>query len=252
MKITTRQKEFLVVLIELYQQKGSPIHYCEVAQKLGVSKWTSYDMLQLLHKEGFLNVEYIIPKSDQYKLCKLGRSTITFYPTEKGYAISTLLIKRKLPTKMAELNKLKEEITQKYDELKEKFNIKDLLRDFLQTKSPLIFCACLLLILILLIKKIAQSVAEMQLLSQILPSNVSNTYAELALTVFAGICLGVLAKYINKIPKSATIQNNNLDEYLNYIQTYNQYISQMDKKEQRSLLNFLKDILDEINIKNKK
>ena len=98
MKITKRQKEFLQSLIDLYQLKDTPIHYSEVAQKMGVSKWTAYDMLQLLHKEGFLEVEYLIPESYNYKWGKLGRSTIT-----------------------------------------------------LQTKSLLIFCTCVLLILILLI-----------------------------------------------------------------------------------------------------
>ena len=83
MKITTRQKEFLQSLIDLYQEKGSSIHYSEVARKMGVSKWTAYDMLQLLHKEGFLEVEYLIPESDNDKWAKLGRSTITFFPSKR-------------------------------------------------------------------------------------------------------------------------------------------------------------------------
>ncbi|MBU1036255.1 hypothetical protein KJ974_06145 [bacterium] len=251
MRITERQKEFLKTLIDLYQQKSSPIHYSEVAQKMGVSKWTAYDMLQLLQKEGFLEVEYIIPEPDSYKWSKLGRSTITFYPTKKGYAISYFTnTKKGLPAKIAELNKLKEEITQKFDELKGKLNIKDLLKEALQSKSPLIFCACLLLILILLVKKITEGVAEIKLISQIMPPTATtNTYAELALIVFAGMCLGVLAKYVSKVP--TTFGNNNLDEYADYIQTYNQYISLMDNKEQSSLLDFLKETLDEINIKNK-
>lgn len=250
MKITTRQKEFLAVLINLYKQKASPVHYTEVAKKLGVSKWTAYDMLKLLQKEGLLEVEYLIPESDNYKWGKLGRSTITFFPTKKGYAISNLT-KRKLSTKAAELNKLKKEIIQKFDEIKGKFNLKDLFKEALQTKSPLIFCACVLLILILLIKKITEGIAEIQLLSQVIPADATNAYIELALTVFVGMCFGILTKYINKIPKYITGPNNSLDEYAGYIQTYNQYISQMDKKEQKSLLNFLKETLDEINIKNK-
>jgi len=121
----------------------------------------------------------------------------------------------------------------------------------LQTKSPLIFCACVLIILILLIKKITEGIAEIQLLSQVIPTDATNTYIELALTVFVGMCFGILTKYINKIPKYVTGPNNSLDEYADYIQTYNQYVSQMDKKEQKSLLDFLKESLDEINIKNK-
>ena len=250
MGITKRQKEFLQSLIDLYQDKGSPIHYSEVAQKLGVSKWTAYDMLKLLRRKGFLEVEYLIPESNNYKWEKLGRSTITFFPTKKGYAISNLP-ERKLPTKVAEINKLKNDIIHKFEEIKGKFNLKDLLKEALQTKSPLIFCACLLLILILLIKKITEGIAEIQLLSQVIPADATNTYIELALTVFVGMCFGVLTKYINKIPKYIPGPNNSLDEYAGYIQTYNQYVSQMDKKEQKSLLDFLRETLDEINKKNK-
>lgn len=250
MRITKRQKEFLQSLIGLYQDKGSPIHYSEVAQKIGVSKWTAYDMLQLLHKEGLLEVEYLIPESDSYKWGKLGRSTITFFPTKKGYTVSNLP-QRKLSTKAAELNKLKKEIIQKFEEIKGKFNLKDLFKEALETKSPLIFCACVLLILILLIKKITEGIAEVKLLSQVIPADATSTYIELALIVFVGMCFGVLTKYINNIPKYVTGSNNNLDEYADYIQTYNQYVSQMDKEEQKSLLDFLKETLNEINIKNK-
>jgi len=250
MRITKRQKEFLKILIDLYKQKGSSVHYSEVAQKLGVSKWTAYDILQLLQKEGLIEVEYILPEPDSYKWSKLGRSTITFYPIKKGYDILSLP-KQKISSNIAEFNRLKKDITQKFDEFKGKLNIRDLLKEALQSKSPLIFCACVLLILILLVKKITEGVAEIKLISQIMPPTATtNTYTELALIVFAGMCLGVLAKYINKVP--TTFGNNNLDEYADYIQTYNQYISLMDNNEKSSLLDFLKDILDEINIKNKK
>jgi len=251
MKITTRQKEFLQSLIDLYQEKGSPIHYSEVAQKLGVSKWTAYDMLQLLRREGLLGVEYLIPELNNHRWEKLGRSTITFFPTKKGYAISNLP-ERKLPIKIAELDKLKNNIIQKFEEIKGKFNLKDLFKEALQSKSPLIFCACVLLILILLIKKITEGIAEIKLLSQVIPPDATNTYIELALIVFVGMCFGVLTKYINNIPKYVTGSNNNLDEYAGYIQTYNQYVSQMDKKEQKSLLDFLRETLEEINNKNQK
>ena len=250
MRITKRQKEFLQSLIDLYQQKDTPIHYSEVAQKMGVSKWTAYDMLQLLHREGLLEVEYLIPESNNHRWEKLGRSTITFFPTKKGYSVSNLP-QRNLPTKAAELNKLKKEIIQKFVEIKGKYNLKDLFKEALKTKSPLIFCACVLLILILLIKKITEGIAEIQLLSQVIPADATNTYIELALTVFVGMCFGVLTKYIYKIPKYITGPNDNLDEYAGYIQTYNQYVSQMDKEEQKSLLDFLKESLDEINTKNK-
>ncbi len=176
---------------------------------------------------------------------------ITFFPTKKGYTVSDLSQKN-LSTKVAELNKLKADIIQKFGEVKGKFNLKDLFKEVLKTKSPLIFCACVLLILILLIKKITEEIVEIKLLSQVIPQDATSTYIELALIIFVGTCFGVLTKYINNIPKYITGSNNNLDEYADYIQTYNQYVSQMDKEEQKSLLNFLKESLDEINKKNKK
>ncbi len=248
MSITKRQREFLQALIDLYQQKSSPIHYSEVAQKMGVSKWTAYDMLQLLSTEGLVGVDYQIPESASDKEGKLGRSTITFFPTKKGYALSDLP-PRTLPSKAMELNKLKEEIMQKFEEFKGKLNLKDLLGEALHTKSPFIFCACVLLILVLLVKKVVEGVAEIQLLNQLLPPQVINNYAGLALLVFAGMCLGILTKYINKIPQYITGSKEDLNELAGYLQTYNQYVTQMDKKEQRSLLAFLKETLEEINKK---
>ncbi|HER23622.1 MAG TPA: hypothetical protein ENO17_00930 [Candidatus Atribacteria bacterium] len=242
MSITERQQEFLQSLIYLYQEKETPIHYSEVALKMGVSKWTAYDMLQLLHKEGFLGIEYFIPES--------GRSIITFFPTKKGSLVSNLP-QRKLSARSTELNKLKKEIIQKFEEVKGTFNLKEIFKEALKTKSPLIFCACVLLILILLTKKITQGIAEIKLLSQVIPHGMTDAYIEFALIVFVGMCFGILTKYINNLPKYTSGSNKNLNEYIGYIQTYNQYISQMDKNEQKSLLDFLKDTLDEINMKNK-
>jgi len=245
MEITSRQKDFLKALIDLYQQKNSSIHYSEISQKLGVSKWTAYDILQLLCKDGFINKEYIIPESDCYKRSKSGRSTIAFYPTKKAYTIFTFP-KKTFPAKNDDLNNMKKEMAQKFNELKGKLNVKDLFKEALQTKSPFVFCACVLFVLILMVKKITEGVVEIHLLNQIIPFN-TNLYAGVALTFFVGMCIGIIAKYSKKVQISG---NNNLDEYIDYIQIYNQYVSQMDKKEQKSLFIFLKGSLNEIYKKN--
>jgi len=248
MKITNRQKEFLNALIGIYQEKSTPVHYSEVAKKMSVSKWTAYDMLHLLYRKNLLKIEYITSESIKENRPKLGRSMITFAPTKKGFVISKQ--EQTISSKISDLNKLKDDIIKQFNELKGKSNIKDLLKEVLQTKSPFLFCACLLLILILLIKKIAEGVAEIKLISQIIPTNTTNTYIGLALVVFVGMCLGILSKYIHKIPDLITDSNENLNDYMDYVQIYNQYISQMNEKEQKYLLSFLEDTLKEINEKN--
>ncbi len=50
--LTERRKQFLQKLLDLYRRTNLPVHYESVAQALGVSKWTAYDMLKALEKLG--------------------------------------------------------------------------------------------------------------------------------------------------------------------------------------------------------
>ena len=46
MKLTRRQEEFIRKLMDLYWEKRGPIHYSVLAERLGVSPFTAYDMLR--------------------------------------------------------------------------------------------------------------------------------------------------------------------------------------------------------------
>ncbi len=48
MKLTPRQQTFLDKLFELYRELQGPVHYSIVADKLGVNKFSAYDMLKVL------------------------------------------------------------------------------------------------------------------------------------------------------------------------------------------------------------
>jgi hypothetical protein len=50
MKLTGRQRAFLSTFLDLYREAQEPLHYTTVAQRLGVSKITAYDMLRLLEE----------------------------------------------------------------------------------------------------------------------------------------------------------------------------------------------------------
>ncbi|MBC8450391.1 MAG: hypothetical protein H8D78_21870 [Chloroflexi bacterium] len=85
MKLTGRQREFLSSFLDLYWENRQPLHYSAVAERLGVSPMTAYDMLRLLEERGLLASEYVLPESGP------GRSTIVFRPTEKATAVMTRL-----------------------------------------------------------------------------------------------------------------------------------------------------------------
>lgn len=80
--LTGRQQEFLKGFLDLYQEDRQPMHYSQVAEHLGVSSITAYDMLKLLEKRGMVQTEYVVPEREQGP----GRSTIVFSPTPEAQA----------------------------------------------------------------------------------------------------------------------------------------------------------------------
>lgn len=53
MKLSKRRFEFLETLVDLVNQKGAPVHYIDVSEKMNVSKWTAYDMMRQLAEDGW-------------------------------------------------------------------------------------------------------------------------------------------------------------------------------------------------------
>ncbi len=74
-KLTRRQREFLEMLVELYNETGKAVSYKDVAEKMNVSKWTAYDIIQELLKKGFLKVEYRLRPGP-------GRSEVHYIPKD--------------------------------------------------------------------------------------------------------------------------------------------------------------------------
>jgi len=58
MKLTRRQEEFVNKLIDLTTELQRPIHYSTLAEGLGVSPCTAYDMLCVLEEKGIVASEY--------------------------------------------------------------------------------------------------------------------------------------------------------------------------------------------------
>ena len=52
MKLTRRQQEFIENLVDLNQEYNGPVHYSQLAERMGVSPFTAYDMLCVLEKKG--------------------------------------------------------------------------------------------------------------------------------------------------------------------------------------------------------
>ncbi len=77
MKLTGRQKEFLENFLDMYREAKHPVHYSEVARRLGISNPSAYEMLRILESRGLVQSRYVFKKEGRDR----GRSTVVFFPT---------------------------------------------------------------------------------------------------------------------------------------------------------------------------
>ena len=76
MKLTRRQEEFIVNLIDLNRELDGPIRYSMLAERLGVSPFTAYDMLCVLEEKDMVRSEYQLAEGKSGP----GRAERLFFP----------------------------------------------------------------------------------------------------------------------------------------------------------------------------
>lgn len=180
MKLTPRQQTFLDNLFELYREFKGPVHYSMVADKLGVNKFSAYDMLKVLEEKGVAASDYVL-NDDQVGP---GRSQVVFYPTHKAAQFLTQL--REEMRYNADWQRVTENLLQR---LKESSGTSpaDALREALSSlpdaKTPLNYCAGMISVLLLNIQRLRN-----QNVTPILES--INFKGDLGLAALAGLSLG--------------------------------------------------------------
>ncbi|HRQ22817.1 MAG TPA: Lrp/AsnC family transcriptional regulator [Anaerolineales bacterium] len=83
MKLTRRQETFVHRLLDLYRELNGPIHYSMLAERVGVSPFTAYDMLRVLEEKGLVKSEYRLDSDKPVA----GRSEVVFLPTERAHQL---------------------------------------------------------------------------------------------------------------------------------------------------------------------
>ena len=89
-RLTARQRAFLDKLLELYREHRGPVHYSDVAERLGVNRFSAYDMLKVLEKKGFASSSYTLRSSTPAAAgghAGPGRSIIVFSPTPEAATV---------------------------------------------------------------------------------------------------------------------------------------------------------------------
>ncbi len=179
LKLTPRQQAFLDNLFDLYREFKGPVHYSVVADKLGVNKFSAYDMLKVLEEKGVAASDYVL-NGDQ---TGPGRSQVVFYPTHKAAQFLTQL--REEMRYSSDWSRVKERILQELQEAQQA-NPAEALREALSnmpdTKVPLNYCAEMISVLLLNVERLRNH----QLLNAL---NGLNTKGQVGLGALAGLSL---------------------------------------------------------------
>ncbi len=227
MRLTQRREEFLRKIIDIFKSTELPVHYGTIAKELGVSKWTAYDILKRLEREGYLRSEYVLNSESK----NVGRSMIVFYPTEKALILEGEN-QSNFVSETEDLTKIREGFMEFFDTMKHvepKKIIKKLSDELSKTDVPVLFGAytIALLIVSLQISGIDYMMAQNFLRSGMVAP-------EIALSFFAGMSLGAIGKG----------KRDSLKESLmSYVSKFQNHMHNYDGHEKEFLFNLLSDAL---------
>jgi len=223
MTFTPRKKEFLIKINHLCEKDNTPIHYVEVAEQIGVSKWSAYEMMKNLEKAGWLTSEYRVNPDEKNP----GRSRIVFSLTSKAHDIISInepeiLFSEKWYQSqeylLSNLKNLKEFEYQK--------NIDDLLEQLKLIKTPLIFNAYVITIMIIYLFKAFGSKSF-----EIIKKIVNNMpQPEIGLNMLIGTVIGDILK-------------TNTLHFIDQLSEVQQNVYELSSESKKLLMNFFEEAL---------
>ncbi len=226
MKLTPRQQTFLDNLFELYGELKGPVHYSVVADKLGVNKFSAYDMLKVLEEKGVAASDYVL-SDDQ---AGPGRSQVVFYPTNKAAKFLTQL--REEMRYNADWQRVKERILERLQESHQN-NPTDALRESLSnlpdTKIPLNYCAEMISVLLLNIDRL-RSYNLMPAMDILAPKG------QVGLATLAGLSLGSSLT-------SGTDDKTLTEKLITHTQRFQTQLTEMSDESITKLSAFLNDAM---------
>lgn len=81
LRLTARRRQCLSALSEAVAAAGGAVHYSAIAEPLGISPWTAYDLLRELERDGLVAASY-----HHRAGVAVGRTQVAYAPTASGHA----------------------------------------------------------------------------------------------------------------------------------------------------------------------
>lgn len=227
MKLTGRQREFLSRFLDLYRGTKQPIHYAQLAEKMGVSKLTAYDMLRLLEERGLVASEYILPKEGGP-----GRSSIVFYPMEKAAQVMAQQAGEDWDKK--EWERVRGRILQALDERKGAYQnlLDEILLRIPKRKSPMLYATEMITAIFLQLHQLRDDLK----VNGIFPDlHLVGLPDEFGLNALPGLTLGLtLVEKANR--RVSTL-------LLSYTQKYQDHLARLSAENKKRLSDFAQEVM---------
>ncbi|MFQ5594934.1 MAG: LexA family protein [Anaerolineae bacterium] len=215
-ELTPRQQEFLDQVIDLYQTTGEPVHYSTVAERLGVSNSTAYEMLRVLERKTHLSARYVLAESSGP-----GRSTVMFTPRSQLADAEWEQVRSRI---LATLGR---------DEASNQELLQDILGQLPDISSPLAYCAQVTTALLLSVRtELRSRLSEHELIQAILASNLPDTPS---LNLLPGFALGLsFRERANRELRSRLVEHT---------QEYQRRLGRLDARGRSMLRDFLRRVV---------
>lgn len=217
MALTPRRKEFLAKLKALYDFKGAAVHYGVVAEALGISKWTAYDMVQALEREGYVRREYVLEKLP-------GRSRLLVAPTGKAREVAAA------NEGCEEWQRWKARLLTALGQARAGHPTDHWQLETWESPSPLIVCAGIVTLLLMELQKVNRRGQE--LIREVL--NLSPR-PEMGLSLVAGTTLGSL---VERAVDRAIIRR-----IAEYVRRFQEKLAEISTADRRLLVDFVNEAL---------
>lgn len=168
---------FLTELGALERETGEAVHYADLAARVGVSKWTAYDMVRLLEAEGLVVREY-------HATGGRGRSRACFRVATAAAAEQSALL--------AAVERVVRPVVDVVHEQGVAAGIEEAGRKLAAIASPLLWCATCAVLLLLLVRHAARDAAQLEVVHRVLESSAA---ANVDLVLVIGILTGILLQW---------------------------------------------------------
>lgn len=237
--LTTRQRAFLDKLLELYREHKGPVHYSAVAERLGVNRFSAYDMLRVLEEKGFASSSYELRSAAPAAASGQsgpGRSIVVFAPTSQASAVMEPSATDERQSedwhrvRALVLGRLKQARDANAREA-----LSDLLARLPEANAPMTFCTEMIGVLLLNMKR-ARTRAEGLSPFRVLANLRTSQSAELE--ALAGLSMGVALSDDDEANRSLT------QRLLDQVHRYQANLSRLSEEGRAALVHFLEEALE--------